>query len=141
MAVQRIVTLPKQILIVLLGCAAVLLWPSAYAEVPKPREFEWATIHSDTSVDIHFYFFWSEACPLCQRAKPFVESLPDAYPWLELYSRPLAAENPENVALYVEMARAVGAEARSVPAFLFCGTMITGYGDASSTGAFLKERL
>lgn len=141
MAIQRTVTLAKHSLIILLGWVAVVFGSAGYADVPEPREIEWVTVDAEANVKVHFYFFWSAACPHCQRAKPFIESLAGVYPWLEIHSLPLAADYPENVAIYIEMARAIGADARSVPAFLFCGMMVTGYGDASSTGAFLKERL
>lgn len=39
------------------------------------------------------------------------------------------------MALYVEMARGLGQEARSVPAFFVCGQMLTGYDDAEGMGA------
>lgn len=86
------------------------------------------------------YFFWSKHCPHCLRARPFVERLAAEKPWLHLHSLELT-DHPENVAHYAAMARALGQEARSVPAFLFCHTMITGYESAATTGVQLTNAL
>ena len=93
---------------------------------------------ADGAVDLHF--FWSELCPHCRDARPFVESLAREYPWLRLHSHELS-RSAENRRLYLEMAAALGQEARSVPAFVFCGRMLVGFDAEATTGAWLRGRL
>ena len=88
---------------------------------------------------VELHFFWSRACPHCQAARPFVEALPARLPWLRLHS--LEVGDPANGAVYDRMARAVGEEASSVPAFLFCGRMMVGFDAPETTGAELLAAL
>ena len=101
---------------------------------------EWAEFDASGGLHLDLYFFWSKGCPHCLRARPFVESLAARTPWLKLHSLPLA-DNEGNVARYLEMADLVGAEPGGVPAFLYCGTMLVGYDDDASTGAYLESTL
>ncbi len=88
----------------------------------------------DGSPRVGLWFFWSERCPHCREALPFVEALSAQHPWLEVHSLELT-RNRENAALYVRMAAALGQEARAVPAFLVCGRMLTGFDGADGIGA------
>lgn len=110
------------------------------AASPEVEEIPWATEDVDGNLNIHLYFFWSEHCPHCQEARPFIEALPDQYSWLKIHAFNLSG-NEDNSILYQQMAAELGEEAISVPAFLFCGAMITGYGGPANTGAFLTENL
>ena len=89
--------------------------------VPAPA-FEWV----DQRGNVQLYIFWSLTCPHCQEALPVVESLAETSPWLNLHSLEIS-QSEENRARYRMMAAAVGQQARSVPAFLFCGVMAVGY--------------
>jgi hypothetical protein len=89
---------------------------------------------------VDLYFFWSARCPHCQEARPLVESLPAQYPWLRLHSLELS-QHPENIGTYLQMAARHGQEANAVPAFIFCGLMLTGYEHDATTGAELKRLL
>lgn len=89
---------------------------------------------------VDLYFFWSERCPHCLEARPFVASLPAQYPWLKLHSLELS-RHPENIGTYLQMASRLGQEANSVPAFIFCGLMLTGYDNDATTGAELSRLL
>ncbi len=75
---------------------------------------------------INVYFFWSKKCPHCLDALPFVEMLADEQNRLQVRSFQLVGE-PENVTRYQWMMRSLEREAQSVPAFVFCNTVITGY--------------
>lgn len=92
------------------------------------------------TAQIRLYFFWSVYCPHCLEAHPFVSALPEQYPWLLLEEREVST-NAGNAQLYQQIAAAVGEEARYVPAFVFCGQMMTGYDHASTTGAQLVAAL
>lgn len=89
---------------------------------------------------VNLYFFWSRLCPHCQEALPFVERLSRDYDWLRVYSYQLVDE-PLNIQRYLDLAEIVGEVANSVPAFIFCGRMETGYLDDSTTGRLLLEAL
>jgi hypothetical protein len=49
--------------------------------------------------------------------------------------------NPQNVARYVAMAEAMGEKAQSVPAFIFCDTLLVGFDHADTTGEKLRRSL
>jgi thiol-disulfide isomerase/thioredoxin len=93
----------------------------------------WVDTMEDGNTLVHLYFFWSQRCPHCLEAQPFVQSLAQEYPWLAVHSHQLI-NNQDNVALYTDMARAMGQEARFVPAFFVCGQMRTGYDSAAGMG-------
>jgi hypothetical protein len=69
-----------------------------------------------------------------------VESLPERLPWVEVLSHEVS-RNRQEVALYLEAARVAGGEARSVPGFVFCRRLETGYHNAENSGAELVRAL
>lgn len=109
------------------------------AEGPRDDAF-WYGTAADGSPTVRLHFFWSATCPHCQVAKPFVDSLPERYPWLELRSHEISGSQ-KAVDLYVAAARSVGGEARSVPGFLFCRKIEVGFHTAETTGAELARKL
>ena len=98
------------------------------------EEIAWVGSGPDGSPRVGLWFFWSERCPHCREALPFVAALSAQHPWLEVRSLELT-RNGENAALYVRMAAALGQEARAVPAFLVCGQMLTGFDGTDGIGA------
>lgn len=109
----------------------------AASEPPAP---EWVTWTADGEPRVRLYFFWTQTCPHCRVAQPFVDALPDAYPWLELHSHNLT-QDLAGVLRYTRLAEALGETASAVPAFLFCGQMLTGFGSAATTGRQIREQL
>lgn len=89
---------------------------------------------------IHLYFFWSKKCPHCLKAQPDVLEIDKRYPWLTLHSYELSS-NPDDVQKFIEMAGTFGNDARSVPTFMFCGNLVSGYEDAETTGKLLNSYL
>lgn len=89
---------------------------------------------------VELYFFWSDRCPHCAEARPFVRTLAGRHPWLRLHSLEVTGSR-DNARRYAELAARLGEEAASVPAFLFCGEMITGYDRPGGIGAVLEGRL
>lgn len=89
---------------------------------------------------IHLYFFWSKKCPHCLKARPDIIEMDKEYPWLKLHSLELV-DRPENIRTYVSMAAMFGNDARSVPAFMFCGNLVSGYESKESTGRLLTSYL
>jgi glutaredoxin len=100
----------------------------------------WVSFDGHGEPNIHLYFYWSKKCPHCREALPFLDQLSADEPWIVLQSHELT-EHPEHVREYQAMAAALGQEARSVPAFFWCGTMAVGYDDAQGMGRFLREQL
>ncbi|QQS54987.1 MAG: hypothetical protein IPM89_03925 [Candidatus Competibacteraceae bacterium] len=115
--------------------------PSSFAqETPTAPDDWWLTRTASGEPRVHLYFFWTRTCPHCRRARPFVESLPTQYPWLELHSHDLSRDMAAGLR-YAQMAKALGESARAVPALLFCGRMITGFDSPDSTGRALRQQL
>ena len=100
----------------------------------------WFQRGADGVVTVDLYFFWSRSCPHCQRARPDIEAMAARLPWLRLHEHEVSGD-PANAVLYRDMARQLGQEASSVPAFLYCNTMETGYDEQGLVAAYLEERL
>jgi glutaredoxin len=123
---------PRLLGVLLLLCA--VLAPQGVCAEETP----WVTGAGSADARVHLYFFWSRTCPHCRDARPFVEALDRNNPWLTVHAYELT-QSREHIALYVEMARAQGQEARAVPAFFVCDEMLTGYDDAGGVGARLRR--
>lgn len=101
---------------------------------------QWYGSAADGSLKVHLYFFWSKKCPHCLNAEPFIRGLSAEYSWLQVHSLELT-EHPENVEQYINMAASLGQEARSVPAFLWCGQISVGFDNEQGMGQELKQQL
>lgn len=127
--------------VVLLLCV-LLAWgsvSSAGAEVKIPDPLWYETDPKEQTV-VHLHFFWTRYCPHCQEALPFIAQLEKKHAWLRIHRYELTASE-DNVKLFGEMAKRLGQQAISVPAFLFCRTMWTGFGSPESTGRRLEAEL
>jgi thiol-disulfide isomerase/thioredoxin len=102
-------------------------------------DVEWLSEGPEGQTRVVLWYFYSESCPHCREAKPFVAELGQR-DWIDLRAYEVA-KNRDNGRLYRDTAKAIGEQARSVPAFIFCGTMHTGYDNAEVTGAVLLARL
>jgi hypothetical protein len=100
----------------------------------------WVEQVPDGNVRVHLYFFWSETCPHCLEARPFVEAIPTERPWVILHSHEVA-RHPENVRRFVDLAASLGQTAEGVPTLIACGVMDVGWDDAATSGAALVRRL
>jgi hypothetical protein len=100
---------------------------------------QWYQRDGNGELSLKLYFFWSKHCPHCVAAQPLVESYTRQNPWLELEAMELSTSR-EYRQRYHEMATAMGMEARSVPAFFYCGEMYIGF-DEQSKGAGLFSRI
>ena len=104
---------------------------SADAEAGIPTV--WTSTHDDGAPRVHLYFFWSQKCPHCLKALPFIDAIDREHEWLEVHSAEIS-QSRQNAKRYIAMADSLGLEARSVPAFFVCGRMITGYDSPAGTG-------
>ena len=108
------------------------------ANALTPEEPVWYETDTNNEPIIHLYFFWSEKCPHCLKARPDVADITKEYPWLKLHSFELN-HHPENVKIFVNMSSVFDTTAPSVPAFMFCGNMINGYESKETTGRLLRK--
>jgi hypothetical protein len=99
----------------------------------------WWQSDANGSYTISLYFFWTETCPHCQKARPYIKQLDQELHWLEVHSLPLSDSG--NGQRYATLAHAAGGRAQSVPAFIFCGQMLTGYDHHEGIGEELRQRL
>ncbi|MFA6014356.1 MAG: hypothetical protein WC742_04750 [Gallionellaceae bacterium] len=100
----------------------------------------WVKLDASGQPEVQLYFFWSQTCPHCTEAHPYVDDIPKARPWVKLHALELS-RNAENVRLYQTMAQQLGEKAASVPAWLFCGEMHVGWESDATTGTMLRKRL
>lgn len=106
---------------------------SAEGEAPA-----WVTTDDEGRVKVHLWFFWSQHCPHCRDARVTMERMDSDHPWLVLHSHEVSASQ-EDARLYVDMASQLGHEARSVPGFILCGEMMTGFDREDTTGHLLEQ--
>jgi hypothetical protein len=119
----------------------LLLLVGRWANAATPTEDAfWFGETADGAPSVQIYYFYSPTCPHCQAAKPFLDSLPERFPWLEV-QRFSVKDNRVNARFYYETAKAVGVEALSVPGFAFCRQVLIGYDTAETTGAELARAL
>ena len=100
----------------------------------------WTETDAEGHVRVHLYFFWSETCPHCLEAHPFIEAIPVERPWVILHSLEVSRQR-DNARRFIELAKSVGQSADAVPALIACGVMETGWDNAAGTGAALLQRL
>ncbi len=119
----------------------LLLLVGRWAGAATPAEDAfWFGETADGAPSVQLYYFYSPTCPHCQAARPFIDSLPERFPWLEV-QRFSVKDNRVNARFYYETAKAVGVEALSVPGFAFCRQVLIGYDTAETTGAELVRAL
>ena len=80
----------------------------------------------DNSDKVVVYFFWGDGCPHCADQKPFLEELDNKYPELEVKMYE-TYNNPDNVQLFKDVAKAYGTTARGVPATFVGDEFWVGY--------------
>ncbi|MDO8932211.1 MAG: thioredoxin family protein [Rhodocyclaceae bacterium] len=119
-------------LTMLLGC--LLLATAAFAQTA------WVESGSDGEPRVHLWFFWSETCPHCREAHPFIEAIPRERPWVVLHSLGVSRSR-DNAQRFVDMAKELGQQAAAVPTLMFCGRMEVGWQDAATSGARLLQAL
>jgi hypothetical protein len=113
-----------------------LVAPPAAAVAPA-GDIDWVS-GNGADAQVHLYFFWSRSCPHCREARPHLQAMDAELPWLSLHSHELTSDRA-NVARYVDMAEALGRDARSVPAFFICERMITGWDGPDGIGVQLRR--
>lgn len=118
----------------------LLLLPVLSSASAAINESTWHQTLESGSVQIKLWFFWSQRCRHCQEARPVIEQMANEHDWLQLESKELI-NSSQNRKLFFSMGKRFGKEARSVPTFFFCNTMMVGFEDKATTGEFILERL
>lgn len=118
----------------------LLLLPVFTSASADDSESTWYQTLDNGSIQITLWFFWSERCRHCQEARPVIEQMADENDWLQLESRELI-NSRQNRKLFYNMGKRFGKEAKSVPTFFFCNTMMVGFENKATTGEFILQRL
>lgn len=118
----------------------ILLFIMPVSEAMSKNFPIWYDRDDNSQPVIHFYFFWSKKCPHCLKAQPDILAMAREFSWLKLHSLELH-DNPNNVQTFITMTEIFELEARSVPTFMFCGNLISGYDNKATTGKKLKSQL
>ena len=90
--------------------------------------------------EVPVYLFWSASCPHCLAARPQIQALAAAHPWIVLHDLELGAD-PAHGERYEAMAAELGEEALAVPALFYCGRMEVGWDAGGGSAARLLEAL
>lgn len=72
-----------------------------------------------------FYFFYSDSCPHCHEAMPFVEELEKEFPDIEF--KKLELSKAENLAIFNKKVEKLGIQGGGVPTFVFKDKYIVGF--------------
>ena len=128
----------KQLRLFIIPALLMVLTSTAVSHAQAaPR---WIEADQEYNARIHLYFFWSKKCPHCLEALSELSQMERDYPWLSLHSLELT-EYPDNVKQYLQMAETFEIQARSVPAFFYCGKYSIGYQSAETTGIHLRNNI
>ena len=73
-----------------------------------------------------FYFFYSESCPHCHEAMPFIEELEKEFPNIEFKKLELS-KAPENMAIFNKKVEKLGIKGGGVPTFVFRDQYVVGF--------------
>ena len=122
--------------------ALFLLWTAGltWTGPALAESARWIEQGSDGEARVHLYFFWSETCPHCLEAHPFIAAIPVERPWVQLHALEVS-RNRDNARRFEAMAEGVGEPIEGVPTLFFCGRMQVGWQDAATTGTALLADL
>lgn len=109
------------------------------AEKENAEEIAWS-YGNGKNAKVFLYFFHSNTCPHCQKAKPFINSIDNKYDWLVVKSYEVS-RNRENSKFLFDVAAKAGAKITSVPAFAYCGSIEAGFMSDEVTGQRLENSL
>lgn len=115
---------PLRIAAALVGLAGLLLaglLPASFA----PARAEAQVAAQKRAV---IYFFWGDGCPHCAAAKPFLQSLSEQYPGVEVRAYEVWYKE-DNRTLFSKMAAAYGFEPQAVPTIFLGEQHWVGYAE------------
>lgn len=101
----------------------------------------WVGVDDDGSDVVELYFVFSSTCPHCRAALPFVVDLAETNPWLRVWWLQIDSGDPSVTETATRIAEEIGEPIRGVPAFMYCGTLRTGWDGVDGMGAVLAAEL
>ncbi|MCL1142869.1 cytochrome C biosynthesis protein [Shewanella gaetbuli] len=128
-------------LCIMLLCAlmSLLLGISSTTVNATPSDDMTWISHSTETPQVKLHFFWSQTCPHCKKAHPFIDALNDRLDWVTVDDYLISETG--NVDKLMAMGKLTGVEPKSVPYIAICGEAIVGYNSHQVTGQFIVERL
>ncbi|GLS84399.1 glutaredoxin family protein [Paraferrimonas haliotis] len=105
----------------------------------NPNHTWYQTDAKTEQTQVNLYFFWSPTCPHCKEAHPFIDDLPNQYPWVNLKSYSIADQGTREKLM--EVGGMTNMQPRSVPYFAVCGEAVAGYNSHEVTGQYIVDRL
>ena len=109
------------------------------ADTTTQSDTTWHYVDDQGQLKIKLYFFWSKTCPHCAEAHPFIDSLPQQYPWIELESHMISADGTMDK--WQQIAQKTQVPARSVPYIAACDKATVGYSSEAVTGQYIVQNL
>lgn len=103
-------------------------------------ESDWYGVDPSGEATVVLYFVYSSTCPHCNEAEPFVDDLAQRHSWLRV-ERLRVDGGGQGVDRAVEVADSIGPRLSPVPTFMFCESVMVGYGSADTTGAVLERQI
>jgi hypothetical protein len=125
--------------ILILSVALASTFWAATSHAGESPSWKWYEVKNG-QVEISLHVFWSTTCPHCAKAHVFLDGLRKRRAWLKVSSYEVSRQ-PENMALYRQMAVSLGRQAGQVPAFFFCKRLEIGFVSDETSGRNLEESL
>ncbi len=98
--------------------AGPLIWFCLLMSPAVAGQPAWVEAGGDGLARVHLYFFWSETCPHCQEARPFVEAIPRERPWVRLHSLEVSRQSGQLPAVSSRWPQSLGPAAEAVPTLI-----------------------
>jgi len=89
---------------------------------------------------VNLYLFWSSGCPHCHKEIAFLETLGKIKPNLNIVDFEVSKDS-DNVALYMEVGKYLGADTGGVPFTIIGSQYFVGYNTDETTGQVLTEAI
>ncbi len=103
------------------------------------QDLSWYYINQDGELKVKLYFFWSKTCPHCAEAHPFIDSLPERYPWIDLETH--LVSDPDTMKIWQKITEKTQVAASSVPYIAACNIATVDYSSEAVTGKYLLGNL
>lgn len=126
---------PTRLLLVV-ALLLLSLLPADRALAAEGGQPPWVERGADGETQVHLYFYWSETCPHCLAAHPFIAAIPQQRPWVIVHALEVS-RHADNARHFSAMAERLGQRAEAVPTLIACGWLEVGWQDAASSGARL----
>jgi len=104
---------------IVMAILSIFLFSPLFADSPKGSD----SVKPDLNT---FYFFYSNRCPHCKVAHPFINKLKKEYPKIN-FKELEVMKVPENRKLFIKMINERGIQGGGVPTFIFGDKFVVGF--------------